>query len=269
MANGLLKKIALAGMVGAGAMFGAREAKAVPIAWNSFEDVVLNANDFGGQTANYTANSIAFRDQNGNVLANNPMFSLVYIVNFSDGSSIEAGGLDGSGNSATGWFNSNYNFPGMATGQTANYPNADNGYWEALIDVNGNGSFGTYDSETGLFVSEPGERINNLHVSNFQGFQTGVGTLSAGDISGWYTIPEPSSLTLLGVGAAALALPNGTNVIHFRIAVTNLSSFRLECRDSLTNAAWTSLGTFSATGAVTEVSDTNTVPARFYRAVSP
>ena len=64
-------------------------------------------------------------------------------------------------------------------------------------------------------------------------------------------------------------MPNGTNVIHFRIAVTNLSSFRLECRDSLTNAAWSSLGTFSATGTVTEVSDTNTAPARFYRAVSP
>lgn len=51
--------------------------------------------------------------------------------------------------------------------------------------------------------------------------------------------------------------------------MTSLASFRLEFRDSLTNAAWASLGTFSATGAVTEVSDTNTAPARFYRAVSP
>ena len=64
-------------------------------------------------------------------------------------------------------------------------------------------------------------------------------------------------------------MPHGTNVVRFRIAVTNLASFRLECRDSLTNAAWTSLGTISATGAVTEAADTNTAPARFYRVVSP
>ncbi|HOR98013.1 MAG TPA: hypothetical protein PLZ74_06535 [Kiritimatiellia bacterium] len=36
MANGLLKKLALAGIVGASAMFGAREAKATPIEWGFF-----------------------------------------------------------------------------------------------------------------------------------------------------------------------------------------------------------------------------------------
>ena len=75
--------------------------------------------------------------------------------------------------------------------------------------------------------------------------------------------------TLKPLGLSTEALSDGTNVVRFQIAVTNLASFRLECRDSLTNAAWASLGTFAATGAVTEVSDTNTVPSRFYRVVRP
>jgi hypothetical protein len=140
----------------------------------------------------------------------------------------------------------------------------DNGYWEAFIDLNGDGRYGTYDSSTGLFIADPYERINDVQVSNFQGFQTGAGTLSAGDISGWYRAP-----TLKPLGVSTEALSDGTNVVRFQIAVTNLASFRLECRDSLTNAAWASLGTFAATGAVTEVADTNTVPSRFYRVVRP
>jgi len=139
-------------------------------------------------------------------------------------------------------------------------------YWEAFIDLNGNGIYGTYDPSTGLFDPDVGEYINDIRVSNFQAFQTGAGTLSAGDISGWYTYTAPI-LTPLGLSTEALS--DGTNVVRFQIAVTNLASFRLECRDSLMNAAWASLGTFAATGAVTEVADTNTVPSRFYRVVRP
>lgn len=210
MANGLLKKLAFAGIVGASAIFGAKEARAVPISWSSMEDIFYDASVYpDGASANYIASSINFRDQNGNVIVNNPNFSLVYIVNYSDGSSAIAGGLDGSGNFASGWFNQQGEYDtGLTIGQTANYTegNVDNGIWKMFVDTNGDGDFGTYDSSNGLFIPDGGEMINNSRVANFQGFQTGVGTLLAGDISGWYSVPEPSSLTLLSVGVAALAL---------------------------------------------------------------
>ncbi len=274
-ANGLLKKLGLAIAITGGALFGAREAKGVGIPWNSIEDIVPNASQSNptGQSVNYTANSVSFRDQNGNILVNNPSFCLVYLagVNLGGGyiSYNAVGGLSGSGNSASGYFNKDdENYWGLTTGQTANYPNADNGIWRMFVDVNGDGDYGTYDSSNGLFDYDEGEMISDGRVANFQGFQTGVGTLSAGDISGWYTVPEPSTGVLTALGLSALAL-NGTNVIHFRIAVTNLASFRVVYRDSLTNAAWSSLGTYGVTGTVTVVPDTNTVPMRFYRAVNP
>ncbi len=237
----------------------------------SFEDIVPNASQSNpqGQSVTYVAHSITFRDQNGNIIVDNPAFSLVYFMGIDLGggyvSYAAVGGLDGSGGSASGYFNvDDENYWGFVAGQTANYPFADNGRWEAFVDLNGNGNYGTYDPETGLLIAESGERIGDVCVSNFQAFQTGAGTLSAGDISGWYVVP-----TLKPLGLSTEALSDGTNVVRFQIAVTNLASFRLACRDSLTNAAWASLGTFAATGAVTEVSDTNTVPSRFYRVVRP
>jgi hypothetical protein len=217
MANGLLKKIgknvrniAATSALGLAALL-PNQAKSVPIAWNSFSDIVDNGTDYGAQVVNYSANSINFKDQNGNTIQNNPAFSLIYFAAFPEygGISLPVGGLDGSVKSASGWFNSNveWAFPGMKEGQTANYTegNWDNGVWKMFVDVNGNGSYGTYDPSNGLFVPEAGEFITDPRVANFSPFHVRQGTLSAGDIGGWYTpIPEPSSLALLGVGAATL-----------------------------------------------------------------
>ena len=64
-------------------------------------------------------------------------------------------------------------------------------------------------------------------------------------------------------------LGGGTNQVTFSVAVSNAVSFSIKYKNSLTNATWQSLGTYSKTGAVTVVSDTNNVPQRFYRVVTP
>ena len=230
MTNGVLKRLAWAGMVGAGALFGAKEVRATPVELHSFTQVA-GENDFGGQRVNYSSGSISFRDQADHLIQNNHSFSFVYFASLPeyDGIHMAVGGLDGSGRSAAGWFfgaGSNYGV-GLNVGQTVNYPFADNGYWRMFVDVNGDRNFGTYDSDTGLFDFDEGEMISDISVSNSQGFQTGVGTISAGDISGWYTIPASSAGALKALGLSALALPSGTNVVHFQIAVTNLTSFRV------------------------------------------
>ncbi|HOR79309.1 MAG TPA: hypothetical protein PLG04_11080 [Anaerolineaceae bacterium] len=134
MTRSALKHLALAGMVGAGAVSGVKEAKAEPKPWNSISDLTYDARIYqDGDAADYVANSITFKDQNGNVIANNPRFSLVYIANYPNGSSAIAGGLDGFGSSASGWFNQRSIYDhGLMIGQTANYPSAGNGYWEVI-----------------------------------------------------------------------------------------------------------------------------------------
>ena len=274
MTNGALIRLVLAGMIGVSVLFGAKEAKATPVTWDQVTNVVRNAKSYGYPSTDYSSGSVTFSDGLGGATINsNPKFSMIYYANFGTAGYRAVGGLDGVGTTASGFMNANKPAPGairgLITGQTANYPFADDGYWLMFVDVNGDGNYGTYDPAIGLFDYDEGEMTNDARVSNFQGFQTDAGTLSAGDISGWYTVPEVPTGVLTALGLSAFAFQNGTNVIHFQIAVTNLTSFRVEYRENLTNTAWSNLGTYSATGAITVVTDTNTVPLRFYRVVSP
>ena len=109
-------------MVGASTLLGVKEAKAEPVAWGSLDDIVPNASQSKpqGQSVNYVADSVNFRDQKGNVIANKPAFCLVYLAGFG-GAYTHVGGLNGSGNSASGYFNADdANYWGMVAGQTAN-----------------------------------------------------------------------------------------------------------------------------------------------------
>jgi len=74
-------------------------------------------------------------------------------------------------------------------------------------------------------------------------------------------------MALLAAGVADLG--GGTNRVELAVTVSYALSFRVEYKDALTNATWESLGSYSRTGAVTVVTDTNTAPQRFYRAVAP
>jgi len=265
MVNGLLKKLALAGMVGASVLLGARDVKAAPFLWDSYQDIVPTTNPNNGNpisSVSYTSSSTVNAQNN---------FSAVYFILASTGPK-PVGGFDvRNGQVTSSSFNSYGAYYGLWTDDTANSGDNANlqnhypGYWEVFYDTNGNGNYGLADTSVAGAFLDRNEAIGDYDISQFTAFNPNA----PGTFTFTANIPEPSTGVLTALGLSALALPNGTNVIHFRIAVTNLSSFRLECRDSLTNAAWTSLGTFSATGAVTEVSDTNTAPARFYRAVSP
>lgn len=236
-------------MVGASAMFGAKEARAAPVNWNSFSEIVGSIPAEYSQTYTSTTSSSLPNQCAGILYWAHPTLGNVAI-----------GGFDLlNGNVTLSYFGNVGEVYTANTGAGAN-PNYS---WAVFYDANNDGNLGLRD---GSAILDGSERLDSSQydISGFTPFGTQPGTFTF-----TANIPEPSTGVLTALGLSALALPNGTNVIHFRIAVTSLASFRLEFRDSLTNAAWASLGTFSATGAVTEVSDTNTAPARFYRAVSP
>lgn len=69
--------------------------------------------------------------------------------------------------------------------------------------------------------------------------------------------------------AAGVTAAGGTNRVDLAVTVSYALSFRIEYKNVLTNATWQSLGSYSRTGTVTVVADTNTVPQRFYRVSAP
>lgn len=93
---------------------------------------------------------------------------MVYIAYFPEYNGYAAvGGLDGSGTSASGWFNNNLGFSlGLNEEQTA-MPPGDIGYWEIFVDLNGDGKYGTYDWDRGgLLLPDPYEWVSSVRVEN-------------------------------------------------------------------------------------------------------
>ena len=266
MTRSALKRLALAGMVGAGAVSGVKVAKAEPVPWTSaYQNMFADS-----QMVDYTT-TLNF---NGGVSDRN--ISLIYYLDCGGDNYAPIAGFNvlAGSNVANGKITrDDLTYYGLLPGQSLNSDDAPSGYWDVVFDYNNNGNFGYLDGMYVIF-HEPEEYLNNygdlfsINVSGLPAFPVGDVPQSGGVINVYAPI-GPSTGTLTPLGVSTEALSDGTNVVRFQIAVTNLASFRLECSDSLTNAAWASLGTFAATGAVTEVSDTNTVPSRFYRVVRP
>jgi len=265
MANGLLKKLGLAIAIAGSSLLGVRDAQATPVDWTSaYQNMFTDS-----QMVDYTT-TLNF---NGGVSDRN--ISLIYYLDCGNDVYAPIAGFNvlAGSNIANGKITrDDPTYYGLLSGQSLNSGDAPGGRWDVVFDWDNDGRFGVID-EGAVIYYEALEHLNtydgfSINVSGLPAFPMGDVPQSGGFIDVYAPIGSSAS-TLSVFGLMTHALSDGTNIIRLQIAVTNLSSFRLECRDSLTNTTWASLGTFAATGAVTEVSDTNTVPTRFYRVVSP
>jgi len=95
--------------------------------------------------------------------------------------------------------------------------------------------------------------------------------------TGTIYLTQPASIPLpqasLALGAPVVSRAGAANACELSVWSVGLTFFRLEAGEAAGDApsglAWSPLGTFAATGLVTRVVDTNTAPARLYRAAAP
>jgi hypothetical protein len=158
-----------------------------------------------------------------------------------------------------------------------------------MYTITGNGEivfYVDYENENGM-PKGPGEVFSaNIYLS--PSVLTGVdatritlapNTRQAADTAfemsaQYHTIPaqipsyEPL-VTGLVVRALAASALGATNLVTFSVDTVGRRQFRVQDTDSLFTTNWCDLLVCASTGAVTRVTDTNTVPTRFYRVVSP
>jgi len=188
------------------AVIGVEGARALPVAWSSYSDVVpvvSPAGPYQGQpidSVNYTSSSTVAAPNN---------FSAVYFIE--DGEfKTPVGGFDVvNGNVVKSSFNGLSTWYGLTPGDTvnsgegANPQNTFGGYWEVFYDTDGNGNYGLADTDVqGVFLSRA-EQLDSIQyaISNSSSYSG-----SPGSFTFTTDVPEPSALALLGVGAGALAL---------------------------------------------------------------
>lgn len=269
-AHGIFKNIALAWVGVVCAICAAADAKATPVAWERLDQVLYD--DGGIQSVVYSTTVTL----NGAGTARNLL--LVYYLNVGPSTYASVGGffVQAGATSGTGWINrDNTDFWGINTGESLNTGSAPDGYWEVAYDYNNNGRFGEIDGVTGIPISyEPGERLNgydgfSINISELPAFPSSNTPQSGGviEIHSDVVVPEPSTSALKALGVTSLG--GGTNQLTLSVIVSNAATFSVTYKDSLTNSIWESLGTYSKTGAVTVITDTNNVPQRFYRVVTP
>ena len=104
------------------------------------------------------------------------------------------------------------------------------------------------------------------------GWQEGVLNYVGAAAEGSLIVVEVKPLPVFSTAAfklgAAGGAPGGsacTNCVALAVAFTSGSPFQVAFKSALTSDVWTALGTYTATGAVTVVTDTNASPCRYYR----
>ena len=250
LATGLASAFLLTGI-------GARNAGADTITWGTSTpatDIVFDLTPYGGQTTTIPSESVNISNTAvGQQIPNYVAWGIICTSTLYGGE-LDTGLINGQNNAATGFFSA------LNLSDIFNTELSNNRYIGA-IDFNGNGLFGSYDTSTGVFTPEVNEMMTGVGIT----YDTDNNTFSVNGTYYQEQIPEPS----LGLARALMERGNGTNVCALPVAAADLVTFRIVYRDSLTAGTWTSLGVFSVTGGVTTVVDTNTIPRRFYRAVSP
>jgi hypothetical protein len=270
MENVLLKKLVLGAAIAGSAMFVAKEARAEAVPWSSYTDIVPASNPNNGNPIS----SVSYTSSSSIGATNN--LSAVYFIVTSLGLAKPVGGFDMRNGQVTSCsFNGYGAYYGLWAGDTANSAEGSNpqnhypgGYWEVFYDSNNDGSLGTIETdEFGNFqyFLNGAEQLadNQYSISNFTAFDIN----NPGSFTFSTTILGTPSLAIEGLNTSAIA--GGTNLVTLSVSVSNAVTFRVEFKTSLTNVTWQSLGTYSRTGDVMSVTDTNTAPQCFYRVVTP
>lgn len=273
------KNLTLSVVIGFVFVFFPVEAQSGTIFWSSYTDIVPT-NAPAGTNVGKPITNIVYASSS--VIGPKNKMTGIYFVYSSGGNPYASGGFDAvNGQIIKASFNGWSTWYGLKSGQTANsdsLPLASDakGYWVffyddkkadgspgpddvlGTIEIDANGNF--------LYFMGGNEQVESSKAT-VSGF-TPYGTKSPGTFSFATSLaPETSTSALTDIVLTNLG--GGTNQVTFSVAVSNAVTFSINYKNSLTNATWESLGTYSKTGAVTGISDTNSAPQRFYRVVTP
>lgn len=221
-------------------------------------DIVSDWSPYGGQSVNLPSGNVYItQDSTGQPMPYMLSWSIIYVGDFQGGQA-EVGIMNGTGSSGSGFFST----PGPVFGlPDISTLFVNSGNYIGVVDLNGNGKFGTYDTETGTFIPEAYEAMTSVVICYSDGHFNVTGTY-------FDPVSETVTVNFVGIGETA-AFSGGSNLITLIVCATNVTTFSIQYKAAVTAASWTALGTYDATGTVTAVTDTNAAPVRFYRAVAP
>lgn len=192
--NKLGKTVALAGLTGlavAGATDRAMAGSTLTWSTTTPSSSILLWSPYFSTTTPSVGNVSIVNEATGQSIPSDTSWGLICTVPMYGGES-DVSVISGTGNSGSAAFCAPTGF------EPSNVFSGNSGAtYVGAVDLNNNGVFGTYDTSTGLFVADPGEMMNGVSVSYNNGSLNVNGS--------YYAVPEPSTIALIGIGAAALA----------------------------------------------------------------